>query len=236
MRHVRFPVLLVSVWLLSACSGTYHAYKSMIKLAMDANVDVVLSYSDIDSANYDYLYVQRGDNRRIAMGLMYIENSQLKWLSADNSMLVTRNGRIIRSIGLQNDLLHLTNMESDPLRSPLAITDSSSWLRLADWGSGEYGYQIRSVFKLELNHSLNFFGNTVPVIKLTETLHYDNNANFLRFDDEWQNVYWLDAKTGRVLKSSQQLSPGAERFELVFISEVVRQLKVAGIAVAAEAK
>lgn len=42
-------------------------------------------------------------------------------------------------------------------------------------------------------------------------------------------------KTGVVLKSVQTLVPGAEAFEMIFISEVVRQLRRAGVDVAADA-
>ena len=70
---------------------------------------------------------------------------------------------------------------------------------------------------------------------LTEHVHYMAETNFVRFDDKWQNRFWLDAKTGVVLKSRQILAPGAEPFELTFISEVVRQLQRSDKVVAADA-
>lgn len=230
--------LLISIFLLSlvsACSGTYHAYKTMYDVALSASEDIVLDHGTITSARHDYLYVRRGDRPQVALALRYIEQNQLKWMSADNSMLVTSAGRIIRTIGLENDLLHITNKTADPLQKPLAITSSSTWLRLADWSLAEYGYQIRSQFHIESGHSLAFFGHELPVIKVTETLRYENDANFVRFDGNWQNVFWLDAKTGEMLKTQQRLQPGTEEIELTFITEAARQLAAAGITVDKEA-
>ena len=230
--------LLISVFLLSllsACSGTYRAYKTMYDVALAASEDVTLNYGAIIKAKHDYLYVRRGDRPQAAMALRYIEQQQLKWISADNSMLITSNGRIVRTIGLENDLLHLTNKAADPLLQPFTINAASGWLRLADWQLGEYGYQIRSQFQIESGHSLAFFGHELPVIKVTETLRYENDANFVRFDATWQNIFWLEAKSGEVLKTQQQLQPGAEVFELTFITEASRQLAAAGITVDAEA-
>lgn len=235
MMFLRLGLSLLCLGLLSSCSGTYHAYASMFKVALSPNKDVVLPYDFFAQAKYDYLYVKHGDEPQVALALAYIEQDQLKWVSADNNMLVTRYGRIVRTLGLNNDLLHLTNKASDPLHRPLSISAQSNYLRLADWQQGEYGYQIRSTFSVQQGESLQFFGQTLPVIKVTEHMQYENTSNFIRFDSSWQNVFWLEAKSGRVVKASQQLQPGAERFELVFVSEVLRQLKAAGIAVPAEA-
>lgn len=195
----------------------------------------MLPYAFFEQATYDYLYVKHGDKPQVALALAYKEQDQLKWVSADNNMLVTRHGRIVRTLGLANDLIYLTNKASDPLLSPLNLSARSSYLRLADWQQGEYGYQIRSTFSTENAETLQFFGQELSVIKVTENLSYENPGNFVRLNDRWQNIFWLEAKTGRVVKASQQLQPAAERFELVFVSEVVRQFKAAGIAVSAEA-
>lgn len=235
MTFLRLGFSAACLLLLSSCSGTYHAYGSMLKLAFTSEEDVQLTYGDVEQAKYDYLYVKQGDNAQIAMGLAYIEQGQLKWVSGDSNMLITSQGRIVRTLGLNNDLIHVTNKTKDPLHNALAISAQTTYQRQVDWRQGEYGYKVNSEFAKPEKESLEFFGQTLQVVKLTETLQYDNPANFIRFDARWQNTFWLEAKTGRVLKTSQQLQPGAPRFELVFISEVVRQFKAAGINVSPEA-
>ncbi len=44
-------------------------------------------------------------------------------------MLVTHNGRLLKTVKLNNNLLEVTNSGQDPLRNALAIKDGSRWTR-----------------------------------------------------------------------------------------------------------
>ena len=235
LRPIFKVLLLSSCMALTACTGSYRVYADMLKLGFSSPQDISFSFATLEASEHDYLYVRVGDNRQVALGLTAIEHEQLKWVSGDRALLVTEQGRVVRTSGLANDLLYVSNMISDPLKRPLGVSANTSWLRLIDWQQGEYGYQVRSQFELKPAETLQFFGVDVQVIPLIEHLHYDNDANFVRFDDRWQNTFWFDAKTGALLKSKQLLAPGKEPLELTFISEVVRQLKNAGINVSSDA-
>ncbi|WP_445424997.1 YjbF family lipoprotein [Alishewanella sp. HL-SH06] len=232
MNSLARILLLVILSFLSGCSNTYQHYANMAKQVFKTPTDITLTYSTIVQAKNDFLYVRLGENSRIAMGLMAVDGEQMKWLSADQSVLVTDHGRIIKTLGLSNDLLYVSNLLSDPLK--WNSLNNSAWIRAVDWHAGEYGYQIRSKFSVQQDQ-LTFFTHSVNTIKVIETLEYDNPASFWRFDQQWQNVFWLEAKTGQVLKSKQQLQPGAQPFELVFISEVVRHLNREGLFIAEDA-
>lgn len=234
MLFLKKSLLMLSLFVITACSGTYRAYTDMFKLALTKTPDVVLPYSVLSAAQHDYLYVRHGSGAQVAMALMFIEQAQLKWVSAERTMLVTEQGRIVRTIGLENDLLFLSNTQTDPIKSSLNL-NNSHWQRLADWQQQEYGYQLKSSFSTATPEPMQFFGHTLMVIPVTETVRYVNQPNFVRFDDKWQNHFWLAANSGTVIKSRQKLSPSSEEFELIFISEVVRQLSRAGINVAADA-
>jgi hypothetical protein len=228
-------MLLVSLFLLFGCSGTYNTYYGMLKTAFTPVKDVQFTYAQLNAAPMDYLYVRFGDLPQAALALAYIEGSQFKWVSGDRVLLVTDNGRIVRTSGLPNDLLYLTNAVSDPLKQPFRFSANSSWLRLADWSRGEYGYQIRSTFEVMPVEQLMFFGHSLAVIPVIESLRYENESNFVRFDGKWQNQYWLDAQSGEVLKSRQVLAPGNPAFEMVFISAAARKLTRAGVTVSGDA-
>ena len=228
-------LLLAGCLLLTACSGTYRGYADMLKLAFTPGKDISFTFAELTAAKHDYLYVRLGERSQVALGLAEIEQGQFKWVSGDRALLVTEQGRVVRTSGLENDLLYVSNTLSDPLKRPLAIAKDVSWLRLLDWQQGEYGYQVRSQFEMKPAETMQFFGVAVNVIPLIEHLQYDNEANFVRLDASWQNTFWLDAKTGAVLKSKQLLAPGKEPLELTYISEVVRTLKRANINVSADA-
>lgn len=221
---------------LTGCSGTYNAYEDMIKLALNPLPDVQLTYQQVSESPADFLYVKMGDIPQAALALAYIEGPQFKWVSGDQVLVVTENGRVVRTSGLPNDLLNITNTVSDPLKRPLLLTSNSSWLRLVDWQQGEYGYQVRSSFQVLPTETLSFFGHDIAVTPVIETLRYENDSNFVRFDGQWQNQFWLDTQTGVVLKSYQLMAPGKAPFETVYISAIVRKLRQAGITVSPEAK
>lgn len=230
MSIVKPAAIILLASLLSACSGTYSSYVDTVKLFLTPASDATLTFGQLANS-HDFLYVRNGDSARAALGLRFIEQGQLKWVSADNVMLATEQGRITRTLGLTNDLMYISNKQNDPLKTTANI-ERSHWLRATDWQSGEYGLVIKSRFSEAYNEELTFFGATLPVKKIVETLSmHDKPANW-RFDGEWQNTFWIDTETGVVLKSVQQLAPGMTPIELVYISEIVRNLQRNGIVVA----
>ena len=220
---------------LSSCSGTYHAYADMLKMGFAEGKDIALTYGEITDTRYDLIYVGINDRPRVTMALMFIEQGQLKWISSDSAMLITENGRIIRTLGMKNDLLSLTNIDADPVKNLSAVNKLSSWIRLADWQQGEFGYELQSGFRVIPNQTLSYFGHSFNVTKVIESVNYAVEPNFVRLDNSWQNVYWYDADTKLLLKTVQQLSPFSEQYELTFITQIVRQLSDAGVNVAADA-
>jgi len=235
LRAIAKLLLLAGYVGLTACSGTYHGYADMLKLAFTPPKDVLFTFSELTTAKHDYLYVRIADRSQVALGLAVIEQGQFKWVSGDRALLITEHGRIVRTSGLNNDLIFLSNTVSDPLKRPFDMSAQTQWLRLADWQQGEYGYQIRSHYEVKPVESMRFFDVAINVIPVIEHLQYQNETDFVRLDHSWQNMFWLDAKSGEVLKSQQLLAPGKEMLELIFISEVVRNLQRAGANVDANA-
>ncbi len=233
MMLVRFLLCLMLVAGLSACSGSYRAYVDMVKYAFTPIPGAALSYAELQAANHDYVYVRYGELTQAALGLMFIENNQFKWVTADAAMLVTARGRIVKTLGLANNLIHTSNSSNDPLQRQVASGDS--WRRYIDWQSGEYGYAVESTFSVVPNQTLIFFSQTIAVTKVVETVKYSTQPDYWRFDTHWQNVFWVDNMTGEVLQSQQQLAPDMPVFQLVFISEVVRHMQRAGLTVAEDA-
>ncbi|MCB5226049.1 YjbF family lipoprotein [Alishewanella sp. 16-MA] len=226
-------LVMCAIVFLTACSGTYRTYVEMFELALKPKPDAVLSFSELTSDNPDYLYAKLGDQPRSVMGLLFIEQDQFKWTSANQVILVTEQGRVVRTAGLENDLVYTSNTIADPVKT--GAFANTSWGRMLDWEAGEYGYVVKSNFTVTENQFLTFFGQKVKVRKVVETLNYDNPSVYWRFDGVWQNVFWFDQASGKLLQSHQQLAPGMQPLELVFISEVARQLRKSGAQIAGDA-
>ncbi|WNO59396.1 YjbF family lipoprotein [Rheinheimera sp. MMS21-TC3] len=208
---------------LTSCAGTYHSYKDTLQLAFTRQPDASLTLAEVSNADFDFLYVTHGDRPQSVMALMFVEQGDLKWISSDQAMLITNNGRITKTLGFSNDLLKLTATTTDPIANWQAINEQSHWQRLVDWRAGEYGYSVSSSFKVETGHTINVFQQDIAVTKVIEYLDYATPANFLRFDQRWQNIFWFDASSG-VLLQSKQLAPFTEPMQLIFVSKVAREL------------
>ena len=64
------------------------------------------------------MYLRLNEGQRIFVVLGYIEQElESKMVtSQDNAMLVTHNGRLLKTVKLNNNLLEVTNSWQDPLR------------------------------------------------------------------------------------------------------------------------
>lgn len=219
------PLLIfLSAFFLISCSGTYNAYYNSLKFAFGGQPQAELTLQQVREADYDLLYVKSGERAQAVMVLAYLENGLHKWVSQDQAMLVLDKGRIVKTLGFDNDLLYLTNTVEDPLKRPVRVQDGRKWLRLADWKQDEYGYQLRSEFRNAGTEMLTFYDQSISSVLLIETVTYLDKSEFLRGDKQWRNYFWFDAKTGTLLKSRQQLAPFWHEIEITHISHIARLL------------
>lgn len=81
----------------------------------------------------------------------------------DNAMLVTHNGRLLKTVKLNNNLLEVTNSGQDPLRNALAIKDGSRWTRDILWSEDNHfrSATLSSTFSFAGLETLNIAGRNV---------------------------------------------------------------------------
>lgn len=105
-------------------AGCTHSQQSMVdtfRASLFDNQDITVADQQIQALPYSTMYLRLNEGQRIFVVLGYIEQEQSKWLSQDNAMLVTHNGRLLKTVKLNNNLLEVTNSGQDPLRNALAI-------------------------------------------------------------------------------------------------------------------
>jgi hypothetical protein len=121
MNVKNLPLIALLFIMTSACSGTYHAYYQTLKIAFSEQRNAEMTLIEVQKSKVDVISVRRGKQSTAIMALAYLENGQHKWVSSDNVMLVMEKGRISRTLGLNKNLLYLSNTQLDPLKSlPIA--------------------------------------------------------------------------------------------------------------------
>ena len=208
----------------SACSGTYQAYYQTLKIAFSDQNDAMLTLVEVQQSNIDVILVKRGERPSVIMALAYIENGHHKWVSNDNAMLVMDKGRLLRTIGLNENLLYSSSTDTDPLKSLPHSTDilqQQTWTRIVDQTGDGYGYPIESTFSAAVKDSVQTLNLNIEAVLHVETLNYRVPTNYIRLNKIWKNYYWY-AKSGKLIKSIQITSPLSEALEITYLSRIAR--------------
>lgn len=142
------------------------------------------------------------------------EALELKWLSADKGMLVTVNGRLVKTHNLlTGNLSAVESDDPDPLLLGLHLSNTPKfWTRTLDWQPGyHYGYKAKSEFKLIAEE--NILINGFP----TQALHFSEYVSVDTLNIQYQNDFWLDPQNGNVLKSRQKIAPNLPFIDITLL-------------------
>ncbi|MEI8611092.1 YjbF family lipoprotein [Enterovibrio sp. Hal110] len=203
------PMALFALTLpLSGCSQKSTALYDTFSVAAFGPQDIEKSADDINTLPWASIYAKLDDDAQAFMVLGFAEqrNSvyQLKWLSANNEMVVTESGRLMKTVGLQNG--NLLNSESDAI-DPLQLglhkdSTPTTWSRTIDWQPGNH-------FGVTLTSSFAHKGIQTLIIneKPVETLYVVETVDAPELDIQFENEFWVSPQSGRVLSSKQAIAP-----------------------------
>lgn len=133
------------------------------------------------------------------------EGNDLHWFSADKGVLVTRNGRLVRTVGLANgNLAASIPVDDDPLGLPLEESKTPRrWRRLVDiLPSRQMGILLTAEWLPDGEERIATIHGEKDTVRIRETS--------LASHAGWQleSTFWLDKATGKILATSQQVLPG----------------------------
>jgi len=144
------------------------------------------------------------DGGNQAMLILATDNGgELLWTSAAHVVIVTRQGRIVRTLGLDHDLSSLTTRNNTPL-PPLtaAIQAPFASTRLQDFPeSGLYGVQVSCRAFAVGRQNINILGQVVPTVRV------DESCRSSRPDWSFTDNFWIDGDSGLVWRSRQHVNP-----------------------------
>ncbi|MFV0595814.1 YjbF family lipoprotein [Shewanella sp.] len=224
-----FSLISLSAFLIgvSGCSQRISALNDTIKLAFIGDDDITLSAEQVKANPYASVYVKIEDTPQAFVVLAFAEPKvtlsptkqnpdalELKWLSADKGMLVTVNGRLVKTHNLlAGNLSAVESDEPDPLLLGLHLSNTpKTWIRTLDWQPGyHYGYKATSEFKLIADEKILI--NGLP----TQALHFSENVSVEALNIKYQNEFWLDPENGTVLKSRQKIAPNLPFIDITLL-------------------
>ena len=128
---------------------------------------------------------------------------ELLWTSSAHVVIVTRQGRIVRTLGLDHDLSGLTTRNNAPapaltaaFQAPFAST------RLQDFPElGLYGIEVSCRAHMVGRQSINILGQAVPTVRV------DESCRSSQPDWSFTDNFWVDGDNGLVWRSRQHVNP-----------------------------
>jgi hypothetical protein len=154
-------------------------------------------------------YTLGGGNRGLLV-LATDSGSDLLWTSAAHVVIVTRDGRIIRTLGLGHDLSNVTSRDERGLPPPAsAVRAPFSSTRLADFPDlGLYGVRIACRTTLAGRQSVKILGQVIAALRVEEICNSQNP------DWSFTDSFWVDKDSGFVWRSRQHVHPKGPLVEI----------------------
>lgn len=195
------PTIILLCLLLQACSASTEGLGKSLWHSIFGTPGVQLTDDDIQNMPYASQYMQLNNGPQLFVVLAYSENGQQKWVTQDQATLVTQHGRLVKTLLGGDNLLSLSNIDSDPLAKPNHIVDGASWTRTQGWTEHkQVRYAtVRSQFHWQGTDTLTLAGETTETRVLVEEACTDRAS--------WENRFWVDSD-GHIRQSEQYLGAG----------------------------
>jgi hypothetical protein len=203
-------------FLLASCSSSgsgntnYAQFYQLMRESLSASFGKIRVTRD-QAASVAYAsmgYSLDGGNQAMLI-LATDSGGELLWTSSAHVVIVTRQGRIVRTLGLDHDLSGLTtrnNVPPPPLAAAIQAPFTST--RLQDFPElGLYGVQVSCRAHAVGRQSIKILGQAVPTVRV------DESCRSSRPDWSFTDNFWVDGDSGLVWRSRQHVHPNGGTVE-----------------------
>ena len=214
-------IIMVLCVMVNACTQKSQNITSTLDEAFLGFEDTDKSPQEINALPYASSSVTIDDGAQLFIVLALAEPSpadskkiQLKWLSSDYAMLVTENGRLIKTLRLPTDNLAniSTNDSVDPLHISGKKPNHHTWSAIYDW---QPNYRFNYTAKL----TWDFIARETiySAVWKKEVDYYQEQVTIPALDVQFTNHFWLDKNSHQVVKSIQHLGPEMPSVEMTIL-------------------
>ncbi len=199
--------IIVLAFLLNSCANNIYNELGSIISDMFSNEDI--SQEEINKITYASLQMKIG---RSPFSLIVLEEDlgdSLKWTSSNLIKIYTKNGKIIKFSGIDNELVSLQMDPNNPLLTGI-LTDSTDEDLTAFYtfrNPDLFDMPIKSNFKFLSEEEIIYLEEKILVNKFIEKSY----ENLIRWN--FENLYWINPVNNEVIKSIQNITPKNPRIE-----------------------
>jgi len=202
---------------LAACSSESNSdFSTLFDVAgsvFHSDTGSSITLQQASAISYATMGFRIGDGAE-AMGILTTNSGELLWVVGARASFVTRNGRLVRTAGLEHNLDGM-RLEPTSTFSPIALANGQP--ADTDWSAD---FSDRNIFSAEVHchaqaagpEDVTVLGGVIHTVRVNETCRCPA-ANW-----SFQNVYWIGQASGRIWKARQHIHPDAD----VITTELLR--------------
>lgn len=211
------PFLALAVLLLVAgcdSSGTsdYSLYYQAVRqsIAKSFGGDTHVTKDEASAISYASIGYRVNDGPEQLLVLATDSGEEQLWTSASHVVIVTRGGRIVRTVGLAQDVSAVTPQRGQQVSIPAdAVARVRTNTRLEDFPSVPiYGAAITCTTTPKGPETIVILGHGITTRKVEERCRSD------ALNWSFTDTYWVDSQNAQVWRSIQHVGPIGEKVEI----------------------
>ena len=170
-----------------------------------------LSIAQIKAVPYATLGARFGSGASVVMVLATYDGKDLHWVSADRAILVTRDGRLVQTVGLARDLRATQYVAADPLQQIFSSGSAEAaprvWRYIDMSNKDAFGVVVESTYTVLGPETISILGTPHQTLRIRERIRLPS----WRWTTD--NLFWIDQQTAMVRKARQQYCPEVDAIE-----------------------
>jgi hypothetical protein len=200
--------------LLCGCSSQTNTWGQYFQILRDSwrnsTENSVIKLEQAAAIPYASLSYRVNGSSEMMLVLATVNNGEQLWTAASRVVLLTHDGRILRTVGLPHDRGGLASQTRTPLPPPAqALQSSYRSARIADFPDvGLHGVTLACVTSARGRQLVTILGTAMSTTRVDEVCQSR--------DPRWSftDSYWVDAETGFVWQSLQHLHPSGTTLQV----------------------
>jgi hypothetical protein len=194
----------------SGGTGDYAQYLKVMRAGLDSALgDGGITRNQAAAIPYASMGIRINGGNEAIIVLATQTDNDLLWTSAAHIVLVTRDGRIVRTVGLPAEMSNMAPQTGRALPAPgQALQGPYMDRRFGDFRDvGAYNIQIICRGMKKGPQAVTILGKRISTVLVEESC----TSSQLRWS--YRNSFWVDPESGFVWRSSQHIHPGGTVIE-----------------------
>jgi hypothetical protein len=189
-----------------------NAYDAVI-ITVAGLPDTNITRDSISKIPYASISAKIGKGPRSLLILSQKTREELHWISADRAVIVTQNGRVIKTYGFPENMRQTHLEGKDPVNRKLhTLKKSTQFKRSIDIDKGnKFGTQISSSFRVIGSRTITIAEIEIKTVLVVER----NTAKTINWS--FTNYYWADSYDGFIWKTRQHIAPSFDPVDIEFL-------------------